>query len=305
MVTEFSAGITVGAFTGGIAAGPDGNLWFTEYGANGNRIGRITPAGMVTEFDSGITAGAQLAYITAGPDGNLWFTEQAGRIARITPSGVVTEFSSGISAGANPVGVTAGPDGNVWFAEYGVSRIGRIALSPNLLSALSRRSHAAAGTFDLALSVVASPAVNHHPTTEPRQGPAQTIVMTFDGIISAATVNITEGTATAGVPVFSGSDVIIGLTGVVDRQYVTVSLTNIASTDGRTGGSASVRVGFLVGDVSGNRVVSLADVALVNAQLAMPATAANFLKDVNASGTVSLADKAITNANLTKSLPAP
>src|SRR5439155_25862858 len=31
-----------------IAAGPDGNLWFTEPAPN--RIGRITPAGVVTEF---------------------------------------------------------------------------------------------------------------------------------------------------------------------------------------------------------------------------------------------------------------
>ncbi len=92
---------------------------------------------------------------------------------------------------------------------------------------------------------------------------------------------------------------------MTDKQYVTVSLTNVASSDGGSGGSGSVRVGFLVGDVNQNRVVALSDLALVNVQLAQPVTAANFLKDVNASGTLSLADKAITNANLTKSLPAP
>ncbi len=32
----------------GIAVGPDGNLWFTEYAAN--QIGRVTPAGVITEF---------------------------------------------------------------------------------------------------------------------------------------------------------------------------------------------------------------------------------------------------------------
>src|ERR1043166_4890928 len=32
----------------GIAAGPDGNVWFTEF--DGNRIGRITPAGAITEL---------------------------------------------------------------------------------------------------------------------------------------------------------------------------------------------------------------------------------------------------------------
>jgi streptogramin lyase len=118
-VTEFSAGITAGSYPDAIAAGPDGNLWFTE--PEGNRIGRITPAGVVTEFSTGITASP--GAITAGPDGNLWFTEGAGRIGRITPAGVVTEYSAGITG--TPEGIAAGPDGNLWFTEY-EGRIGRI-----------------------------------------------------------------------------------------------------------------------------------------------------------------------------------
>jgi hypothetical protein len=66
-----------------------------------------------------------------------------------------------------------------------------------------------------------------------------------------------------------------------------------------------MRIGFLLGDVNGNRVVTVADLGLVNAQLAQPVSAANFLKDVNATGTLTVADKGITNANLTHALPAP
>jgi len=126
-ITEFTAGITSGSGPGGIAAGPDGNLWFTE--AGGDRIGRITPAGVVTEFGAGITSGSEPAGITAGPDGNLWFTEIFGGIGRITTSGVITEFSAGITTGSEPDGITAGPDGNLWFTEgeiFSGSRIGRI-----------------------------------------------------------------------------------------------------------------------------------------------------------------------------------
>jgi hypothetical protein len=86
---------------------------------------------------------------------------------------------------------------------------------------------------------------------------------------------------------------------------VTISLTNVATSGGGTGGSGSVRVGFLVGDVNQSRVVSIADLGLVNAQLAQPLTATNFLKDVNASGAISLSDKGLTSTNLTKALPAP
>src|SRR5436853_107325 len=74
----------------GVAAGPDGNLWFSE--VYGNQIGRISPSGAVTEYpvptlDSGAHG------IVAGPDGNLWFAELgSNKIGRITTSGAVTEY---------------------------------------------------------------------------------------------------------------------------------------------------------------------------------------------------------------------
>ncbi len=74
-----------------IAAGPDGNLWFTEYG--GNKIGKITTGGVITEFALP-TAGSQPSGIALGPDGSLWFTEYAGnRIGRITTAGAITEIA--------------------------------------------------------------------------------------------------------------------------------------------------------------------------------------------------------------------
>jgi hypothetical protein len=189
---------------------------------------------------------------------------------------------------------TARPQG----AGYDIGAFEFIPLA--LVNAVSRRVHGGAGTFDLPLSPVTT-----NPSTEPRQGPAQSIVFTFDKPISAATATITEGVATAAPPTFSGNSVIVSLTGVNNQQYVTIALTNVGSPDGSTGGSASVRLGFLVGDVNQNRVVTLSDLGLVNAELAQSVTGVNYLKDVNASGTMTLADKGVTNANLTKALPAP
>jgi len=105
-----------------ITPGPDGNMWFTELGAN--KIGKITRTGKITEFS--LPSGAGPSGIVAGPDGNLWFTEEFGsKIGRITKAGVVTEFPL-TTAGANPLGITAGSDGNLWFAESGANSIGRI-----------------------------------------------------------------------------------------------------------------------------------------------------------------------------------
>jgi virginiamycin B lyase len=106
-----------------IVAGPDGNLWFTE--SAGNKIGRITTAGVITEFTtaSGLSTPEG---IVAGPDGNLWFTERAGRIGKITTSGVITEFTLPSPVNTFPSLITVGPDGNLWFTEMGGFNIGRI-----------------------------------------------------------------------------------------------------------------------------------------------------------------------------------
>jgi hypothetical protein len=164
----------------------------------------------------------------------------------------------------------------------------------------SRKVHGAAGTFDLSLAL--TPAL---PTVEPRQGPAHTIVFTYDNIVTSGDAAVTEGVATASTPTFNGNEMTVVLTGVNNAQYVTLAVSNIGFSDGSSGVASSVRVGFLRGDVTQNRVVTLSDLGLVNAQLAQPVTAANYLKDVNVSGTLSLADKGITNAVLTTALPAP
>lgn len=147
-----------------ITRGPDGNMWFTQNGAN--QIGRITPAGVITEFQVP-TPSAGLGGIAAGPDGNLWFTEgAASQIGRITPLGEFQEYalpwassmSGDIAAGlddqlwfldnpdyigristsgasvrfpANVLGdsITGSPEGNVWFTETHDNKIASITPS--------------------------------------------------------------------------------------------------------------------------------------------------------------------------------
>ena len=124
-ITEFAIP-TTNSGPGGITAGPDGNLWFTEH--NSNKIGRISPSGTATEF-APPTANSDPWGITAGPDGNLWFTEIDGdRIGRITPGGTITEFAIP-TAISDPEGITAGPGGNLWFTERAGNKIGRITPS--------------------------------------------------------------------------------------------------------------------------------------------------------------------------------
>ena len=106
----------------GIVAGPDGALWFSEF--YGNKIGRITPAGVITQFAAAPLSSPQ--GITAGPDGALWFIgAYDNMVGRITTAGVVTAYLVP-NSNSGLVDITAGPDGALWFTEYGGGDIGRI-----------------------------------------------------------------------------------------------------------------------------------------------------------------------------------
>jgi len=114
----------VGMF--GITAGPDGDLWFTEFG--GNQIGRITTAGAIAEYPVP-TAGSEPDPTTAGPDGALWFAEEfRAQIGRITTGGVITEYPLPNNA-SEPFGITAGPDGSCGLPNS-ISRRTRSGASP-------------------------------------------------------------------------------------------------------------------------------------------------------------------------------
>jgi streptogramin lyase len=111
----------------GITKGPDANLWFTE--AFGNKIGRLTKAGVVTLYPLPGSFAGQPVHIAAGPDGALWFTEIGrgstphGGIGRISTTGTMTEFTNGVGT---PEGITTGPDGALWFTDVLTDSVGRI-----------------------------------------------------------------------------------------------------------------------------------------------------------------------------------
>lgn len=107
---------------GGLALGPDGDVWFTDARSH---VGKMTPAGVITEFATP-TNDSTPEGIVKGPDGNLWFTEfSANRIGKITTSGVITEYPIP-TASSFPIDITSLPHGALWFTELGASQIGKI-----------------------------------------------------------------------------------------------------------------------------------------------------------------------------------
>jgi virginiamycin B lyase len=96
-----------------LTKGPDGNIWFVD----GQKIGKITPAGAVTEYPvtsptPGLAVDLSNAQLSPGSDGNVWFIGLGG-ISKITPTGTVSTISA---PGVLITSMTAGAEGNLWLS---------------------------------------------------------------------------------------------------------------------------------------------------------------------------------------------
>jgi streptogramin lyase len=110
----------------GIAAGPDGNVWYFDVGQK--LVGRVSPNGSITQFPVPGTGSGSEA-IAGGADGNIWMVARSDMngpdwILKVSPAGVVTKYP--LANGVGPEGITWGPDGNIWFTEFWTGRVGRM-----------------------------------------------------------------------------------------------------------------------------------------------------------------------------------
>ena len=164
-VTEYPIP-TSGSLSGGIVAGPDGRLWFTEL--SGNKLAKVTTSGSFTEYTVP-TAGSQPIHLAAGLDGNIWFVELNGnKVATVTTAGVFTEYAVP-TAGSSPIQITSGPDGNLWFVESNGNKVGMVVavLAPTVTTQPTNQTvtAGATATFTSAASGTPAPTVQWQVST--------------------------------------------------------------------------------------------------------------------------------------------
>jgi hypothetical protein len=228
--------------------------------------------------------------------GNGWQSESGGHyaLAPWTPG-----YDGGVRiANVNDDFIGAAPDVGAHEAgspalKFGIAASAGSSISPPppraLLSVGSSKVHGAAGTFTLGLA--RDQPIDGAVSVEPRQiGSGHKLIFQFDGPIgSPGTVACVDamgapiGSATASA---AGSTVEVTLAVIPDGNRVTVSLSNV---DG-AGVNASISLGFLVGDVSGSRGVTAADIDRVKGRVGQPVTYSTFLHDVDANGAIDATD---------------
>jgi hypothetical protein len=171
-------------------------------------------------------------------------------------------------------------------------------------SAVSRKTHGGAGTFDVPLPLTGNVGV------ECRSGGATNdyqMIINFANPVTVGSAAVTSGTGS--VSSFSGNgtpQITVNLTGVINVQRITVTLMNV--TDGTSSGDVPladvpVSMGVLVGDVNGNAVVNASDVSLTKSQVGQAVTGSNFREDVNANGLINSVDVALVKSKVGTALP--
>ena len=169
----------------------------------------------------------------------------------------------------------------------------------SISSAVSRKTHGAAGDFDVALPLTGEPGVECRSS-----GGNHTLVVTCSNTLVSGNASVTAGTGNvAGSPTFSGNTMTVNVTGVTDVQKLTVTLTNVTDTFSQVLPDTAISMNMLIGDTNGNKSVNSADIAQTKGQSGLPVTAVNFRTDVNVSGAISAADIAQVKANSGHLLP--
>ena len=168
-----------------------------------------------------------------------------------------------------------------------------------LVSAVSRKTHGAAGTFDVPLPLSGTPGLECRSS-----GGNHTLVFTFSNNVTAGSASITAGTGSVtGSPSFSGNTMTVNLTGVTDVQQITVTLTGVTDSSAQMLPDTSVSINMLIGDTTGNKSVNASDVSQTKGQSGAAVTASNFRTDVSANGVLNASDVSLVKSRSGSALP--
>ncbi len=224
------------------------------------------------------------------------------RLADIIPAGTGWDLSTNTSSSA------LGISDNGIIVGTGVfnGAIHGYAMLPLLqpTSAVSRLTHAGAGSFDIDMPLMGTTGVECR-----NNGGNYTLIVTFSNTMVSGGASVIGGTGSVvGSPTFSGHTMTINLTGVINAQTLTISLTNLTDTFSQVIASATLGASFLIGDSNGDRIVNAGDAVQTRGRSGQATDATNFRSDVNLDGLVNSGDTAIVRANSGSSVigsPAP
>ncbi len=168
----------------------------------------------------------------------------------------------------------------------------------DLVSVVSRKTHGAAGDFDINLPLAGTPGV------ECRTGPNYTLVFVFTRNLTSGSASVTSGAGSVvATPTISENTITVNLSGVTNAQTTTVTVHGVTDVSSQGLPDTSVSVGFLIGDTNGDRFVNSGDSTQTKNRAGQTTDGTNFRSDVNENGTINSGDSLVVKSRAGTSLP--
>jgi hypothetical protein len=178
-------------------------------------------------------------------------------------------------------------------------------------SVVSRMCHSSAGLFDVDLPLAGKSGIESRApgnvsciANAPANADYALVFNFLNPLVSVGGVTITCGSATTSGTAAGQANYNVFLSGAsaCNGQYVTVTLTNVLDSQGKTG-DVPITFGLLLGDVNASGRVDAADVSAIRQQTLQPIDFSNVRADITASGRIDAADVSIARQQTLTSLP--
>ena len=231
---------------------------------------------------------------TLGPNGNITIyvplsdVSEAGPIDNRLHEVTASTMTLQAQANSNPPDPVFGV-GGLFFNLIDVAQ--GYVFDPTVITAVSRKTHGSAGTFDVDLPLTGTSGI------ECRSGGATgdyQLVINFGTLMNFTSISTSCGGITSISA--SGSEITVNLTNVPNASRCSITLHSATS-------DVVVPIGFLIGDVNASARVDSGDVSLVRQQTLQTITTSNFREDINASGRIDAGDVSIARQQALTSLP--
>jgi hypothetical protein len=160
-----------------------------------------------------------------------------------------------------------------------------------LVSAVSRKTHGNAGTFDVDLPETGAPGIECRSAGAAN---SHMLVFTFANNVSVQGATVSAGTGSATNFTVAGKQVTVNLIGVTNAQTVVVKLLGVS--DGTNTSDVEATMSLLLGDTSSNGAVNSTDIAQTQSQSGQLVTSANFREDVTVNGAINSSDIALVQS---------
>lgn len=163
-------------------------------------------------------------------------------------------------------------------------------VAPTIVSAVSRKTHGAAGDFDI--DIMSGNAVEGR-----LDGPTKLVVTFSEAVQAAIPASVTTSNGTVNNVAVDGATVTVDLVGVGNAKWVAIAFPGIQDTCGNAV-AQTLCVQSLLADVTSDGAVNVLDLITVRNCQNQAIGASNFLMDVSADGGINVVDLITTRNSM-------